>query len=65
MSALKGAFHLERFDGRFWQGRYPHALMTMVAYAFMLHRRLTQMCRGKKNRRNAASAEPAHVELHD
>jgi hypothetical protein len=33
--------------------------MTMIAYAFLQHRRLAQAGRKKKNQRTAASAEPA------
>src|SRR5262249_50525276 len=48
--------HLE---GRSWQGLHRRALMTMIAYAFLQHRRLTQARRGKKNRRTATSANLA------
>src|SRR5258708_22762993 len=32
---------LDHFEGRSWQGLHPHALITMIAYAFLQHRRLS------------------------
>jgi SRSO17 transposase len=37
--------------GRSWQGLHRHALMTMIAYAFLQHRRLAATARKKKNQR--------------
>src|ERR1700719_3207622 len=54
---LKEELGLDHFEGRSWQGR--HALMTMIAYAFLQHRRLAQAGRKKKNQRSTASAEHA------
>jgi SRSO17 transposase len=56
---LKEELGLDHFEGRSWTGLHRHALMTMIAYAFLQSRRLTQARGGKKNRRPAASAEPA------
>ena len=56
---LKEELGLDRFEGRSWQGLHRHALMTMIAYAFLQHRRLAEAGRGKKNRRAAASTKPA------
>jgi SRSO17 transposase len=56
---LKEELGLDHFEGRSWPGLHRHALMTMIAYAFLQHRRLAQAGRGKKNRRAAASAKPA------
>ena len=56
---LKEELGLDHFEGRSWQGLHRHALMTMIAYAFLQHRRLAQAGRGKKNQRASASAEPA------
>ena len=56
---LKEELGLDHFEGRSWQGLHRHALMTMIAYAFLQHRRLAEAARGKKNRRAAASAKPA------
>ena len=55
---LKEELGLDHFEGRSWQGLHRHALMTMIAYAFLQHRRLTAGG-GKKNRPRASSAEPA------
>jgi SRSO17 transposase len=52
---LKEKLGLDHFEGRSWQGLHRHALMTMIAYAFLQHRHLTQVGR-KKNQRTAASA---------
>src|SRR5437773_6838882 len=45
------------FEGRSWQGLHRHALMTIIAFAFLQHRRLKQVRREKKNQRTAASAK--------
>ena len=56
---LKEELGLDHFEGRSWQGLHRHALMTMIAYAFLQHRRLAQAARKKKKQRSTASAEPA------
>jgi len=56
---LKEELGLDHFEGRSWQGLHRHALMTMIAYAFLQHRRLAQAGRKKKNQRPTASAELA------
>lgn len=56
---LKEELGLDHFEGRSWQGLHRHALMTMIAYAFLQHCRLTQVKREKKNQRNSASAKLA------
>ena len=56
---LKEELGLDHFEGRSWQGLHRHALMTMIAYAFLQHRRLAQAGRKKKNQRSTASADPA------
>jgi len=56
---LKEELGLDHFEGRSWQGLHRHALMTMIAYAFLQHRRLAKARRGKKNRRATSSAKPA------
>ena len=45
---LKEELGLDHFEGRSWHGLHRHALMTMIAYAFLQHRRLTKVRRGKK-----------------
>jgi SRSO17 transposase len=56
---LKEELGLDHFEGRSWQGLHRHALMTMIAYAFLQHRRLAQAGRKKKNQRATTSAQPA------
>ena len=45
---LKEELGLDHFEGRSWQGLHRHALMTMIAYAFLQHRRLTKGRREKR-----------------
>ena len=54
---LKEELGLNHFEGRSWQGLHRHALMTMIAYAFLQHRRLATARRKKKNQRPAASTD--------
>ena len=56
---LKEELGLDHFEGRSWHGLHRHALMTMIAYAFLQNRRLAKAKRGKKNRRTTASTKPA------
>lgn len=56
---LKEELGLDHFEGRSWTGLHRHALMTMIAYAFLQSRRLAKAGGGKKNRRAAASAKPS------
>ena len=53
---MKEELGLDHFEGRSWQGLHRHALMTMIAYAFLQHRRLKTARREKKNQRSTASA---------
>src|SRR5262249_46106756 len=45
---MKEELGLDHFEGRSWQGLHRHALMTMIAYAFLQHRRLATARREKK-----------------
>src|SRR5262249_20352009 len=45
---LKEELGLDHFEGRSWQGLHRHALMTMIAYAFLQYRRLKTARREKK-----------------
>ena len=56
---LKEELGLDHFEGRSWQGLHRHALMTMIAYAFLQHRRLIRAKREKKNQRTTTSAKLA------
>ncbi|MET4899012.1 IS701 family transposase [Sphingomonadaceae bacterium jetA1] len=55
---LKDELGLDHFEGRSWTGLHRHALMTMIAYAFLQTRRLAQAGRKKKSLRPATSADP-------
>ena len=46
---LKEELGLDHFEGRSWQGLHRHALMTMIAYAFLQYRRLATARRKKKS----------------
>jgi SRSO17 transposase len=54
---LKEELGLDHFEGRSWQGIHRHALMTMIAYAFLQHRRLAQA--GRKKRINGPPPRPS------
>jgi SRSO17 transposase len=56
---LKEELGLDHFEGRSWTGLHRHALMTMIAYAFLQSRRLAQGGREKKKPRTPASAQSA------
>ena len=45
---LKEELGLDHFEGRSWRGLHRHALMTMIAYAFLQHRRLSKARRKKR-----------------
>jgi SRSO17 transposase len=56
---LKEELGLDHFEGRSWKGLHRHALMTMIALAFLQTQRLKQARGGKKNRRTATETQPA------
>ena len=56
---LKEELGLDHFEGRSWTGLHRHALMTMIAYAFLQSSRLKAAGRKKKNRGTAATTEHA------
>ncbi len=56
---LKEELGLDHFEGRSWLGLHRHALMTMIAFAFLQHRRLKKVRRGKNNQRTTASTKLA------
>ena len=56
---LKEELGLDHFEGRSWTGLHRHALMTMIAYAFLQSRRLTAAGRKKKSPRTTTAAEYA------
>jgi SRSO17 transposase len=66
---LKEELGLDHFEGRSWQGLHRHALMTMIAYAFLQYRRLKTAGREKKNQRaatgtNLAGGASGHPRTH-
>src|SRR6202040_225691 len=66
---LKEELGLDHFEGRPWHGLHRHALMAMIAYAFLQHRRLKKVRRGKKKQRPApptdvAGGSPRHRRPH-
>jgi SRSO17 transposase len=62
---LKEELGLDHFEGRSWTGLHRHALMTMIAYAFLQSRRLKAAGRKKKNRGTAAATEHAGNQASD
>lgn len=56
---LKEELGLDHFEGRSWTGLHRHALMTMIAYAFLQSRRLKAAGRKKKNRGTATTTQHA------
>ena len=56
---LKEELGLDHFEGRSWIGLHRHALMTMIAYAFLQTRRLKAAGRKKKNRSATTTTEHA------
>ena len=56
---LKEELGLDHFEGRSWVGLHRHALMTMMAYAFLQARRLAQAGRKKKVAGTSTAADPA------
>ena len=59
---LKEELGLDHFEGRSWSGLHRHALMSMVAFLYLQHRRLRAASRGKKPERAAPSAEPTSTQ---
>ena len=56
---LKEELGLGHFEGRSWTGLRRHALMAMLAFAFLQRRRLAAAKRGKNARRAPTTAQPA------
>ncbi len=59
---LKEELGLDHFEGRSWTGLHRHALMTMMAFAFLQHLRLAQAGgRGKKRPDRTRTAAAAYA----
>lgn len=56
---LKEELGLDHFEGRSWKGLHRHALMTMIALAFLQTQRLKQARGGKKNHRSTTATQPS------
>ena len=58
---LKEEPGLDHFEGRSWTGVHRHALMTMIAYAFLQSRRLKAAGRKKESgaRRHSRACQPS------
>ena len=56
---MKEELGLDHFEGRSWIGLHRHALMTMIACAFLQSCRLDEAGGGKKNLRATPAADPA------
>ncbi|CCA93871.1 hypothetical protein PP1Y_AT31187 [Novosphingobium sp. PP1Y] len=54
---LKEELGIDHFEGRSWAGLHRHALMSMMAYAFLQSRRLAQA--GRKKESSARLLSPA------
>jgi SRSO17 transposase len=61
---MKEELGLDHFEGRSWTGLHRHTLMTMLAYAFLQHRRLSIAERGKKAAWTTTAAQPARHPRH-
>jgi SRSO17 transposase len=56
---LKDELGLDNYEGRSWLGLHHHALLTMMAFTYLQHRRLaSQLQAGKKTKANAPGPPP-------
>jgi Transposase DDE domain len=53
---LKEELGLDHFEGRSWAGLHHHALMTLIAFAFLQHLRLRRSGQRGKNLRHRSAA---------
>lgn len=59
---LKDELGLDHFEGRSWLGLHHHALLSMMAFAYLQHHRLLQAAQsGEKTKAGLAGAAPAAV----
>jgi SRSO17 transposase len=60
---VKEELGLDHFEGRSWAGLHHHALMVMIAFAFLQHLRLRQSGKRGKNLHHRSTA-PTHLARH-
>lgn len=58
---MKEELGLDHYEGRSWRGLHHHALLSMIAFAFLQHWRLTHPAGGKKTSRRYQSTAAAHA----
>jgi SRSO17 transposase len=58
---MKEELGLDHYEGRSWRGLHHHALLSMIAFAFLQHWRLTHPAGGKKTSGPRRSTAPAHA----
>ena len=56
---LKEELGLDHFEGRSWTGLHHHALLTMMALAFLQHLRLRQPLQASPSRPDAPGPPPS------
>lgn len=59
---LKDELGLDHYEGRSWLGLHHHALLTLIAFAYLQYRRLQSAAqRGKKINRRGTGSAPAAI----
>jgi SRSO17 transposase len=58
---MKEELGLDHYEGRSWRGLHHHALLSMIAFAFLQHWRLTHRPAGEKTTAPARPTPPAHA----
>jgi SRSO17 transposase len=62
---MKEELGLDHFEGRGWHGLHHHAVLVMIAFAFLQHLRLSNLTeRGKNDRRRDRPTATAHTARH-
>jgi hypothetical protein len=65
---MKEELGLDHFEGRSWHGLHHHAVLVMIAFAFLQYLRLSKLSelseRGKNDRRRHRPAAAAHTARH-
>jgi SRSO17 transposase len=58
---MKEELGLDHYEGRSWHGLHHHALLSMIAFVFLQHWRLTHPAGGKKTAAHRRAAPAAHA----